>query len=184
MDSLNAGFGISLEPSTQYEVRFTMTDPDGGAPRQPKLITVATRSEPRAWKDGRSLHVYADNDRGEAKDNELTFDDLNAAYQNAKPGDVILLHAGVHRLEGAPYVWKKSGTPDKPIVIRGEGAERTILEGPNRETDLFHMPGADHLIFKDLTVRRTMDYNGYRGAPDARMPIRWSHNECDELLRR
>ncbi len=154
--NLFAGSVFSLEPGTRYEVRFTMTDPDGGAPQE-KVVTVATRTEPKAWKGGRTLHVHAngaDGQRGQANDDAPSFDDLSAAYQAAKPGDVILLHAGVHALAGAPYVWKKSGEPGKPIVIRGEGARRTILEGPDRKTDLFRIPGADHLIFEELTVRR------------------------------
>ncbi|MGM0485225.1 MAG: hypothetical protein ACQESR_00485 [Planctomycetota bacterium] len=156
--NLFAGSVFSLEPGTKYDVRFTMTDPDGGAPEKAKVITVATRAEPRAAKDGRTLHVPADAHepaRRNGRDVDTpTFNNLDSAYHTARPGDVILLHAGVHKLNDAPYVWKKSGEPGEPIVIRGQGAGSTILEGPDRKTDLFRIPGADHLIFEDLTVRR------------------------------
>ena len=34
--NLFAGSVLFLKPATQYEVRFTMSDPDGGAPAEPK----------------------------------------------------------------------------------------------------------------------------------------------------
>ena len=46
--NLFAGSVLFLEPATAYQVRFTMSDPDGGAPARPNVITVATRAEPKA----------------------------------------------------------------------------------------------------------------------------------------
>jgi hypothetical protein len=56
--NLFAGSVLFLEPGATYEVRFTMSDPDGGAPREPKVVTIATRAEPVASSQGRTLHVY------------------------------------------------------------------------------------------------------------------------------
>ena len=49
--NLFAGSILFLEPTTAYQVRFTMSDPDGGAPAEPKIITVATRAEPKAFAE-------------------------------------------------------------------------------------------------------------------------------------
>ncbi len=151
--NLFAGSILFLDPETAYEVRFTMEDPDGGAPEEPRYLTVATRSEPRAAVDGRILHVYPPGFQG-AKENAHVFDDLMSAYERAGPGDVFFLHAGVHPATGAPYVLTHGGNENRPIVFRGAGAGRTVIEGLGHGTDLFQLQSADHIMFEDLTLRR------------------------------
>ena len=46
VENLFAGSVLFLQPGTEYEVRFTMTDPDGGAPEAARIVHVATRGEP------------------------------------------------------------------------------------------------------------------------------------------
>ena len=53
--NLFAGSVLFLEPATEYEVRLTMSDPDGGAPAEPKIVAVATRAEPTACEGGRTF---------------------------------------------------------------------------------------------------------------------------------
>ena len=139
--NLFAGSVLFLEPGTEYEVMFTMKDPDGGAPEAPRIETVATRSEVKAWTDGRTLHVRPS-------------ESILEAYEKAAPGDIIMLEAGLHEAKDAPYVLKKSGEPGKPIVFRGAGADKTIIEGPNHATDLFCLSGVHDIVFEDLTLRR------------------------------
>lgn len=151
--NLFAGSVMFLEPGATYEVRFTMSDPEGGAPREPKVVSVATRAEPVASKEGRTLQVFPGRKKP-ARPTEYMFDDVAAAYAAARPGDIIFIHAGTHAMPGAPYRWTKSGEPGRPIVLRGAGGGQTILEGANLKTDLFHLAGASHLVFEDLTIRR------------------------------
>ena len=56
--NLFAGSVLFRDSGATSEVRFTMSDPDGGAPREPKVVTVATRVEPVVSGQGRTLHVY------------------------------------------------------------------------------------------------------------------------------
>jgi hypothetical protein len=151
--NLFAGSVLFLESGATYEVRFTMSDPDGGAPREPKVVTVATRAEPVVSSQGRTLHVYPGGKKPTGPE-ESAFDRVAAAYDAARPGDIILIHAGTHTMPGAPYRWTKSGEPGRPIVLRGAGTGQTILEGADLKTDLFHLVGANHLLFEDLTIRR------------------------------
>ena len=60
--NLFAGSVLFLQPATEYEVRFTMSDPDGGAPAEPKIVNVATRAEPKAFAGGRTIR--ANTERG------------------------------------------------------------------------------------------------------------------------
>ena len=54
--NLFAGSILDLEPGTEYEVKLTLKDPDGG--NAEKILTAKTRSEPVAFEGGRKLHVY------------------------------------------------------------------------------------------------------------------------------
>ena len=150
--NLFAGSVLFLEPATRYQVRFTMSDPDGGAPAEPKIVSVATAGEPTAFEGGRTIHV----------DPEMG---LMVAYQTAKPGDILLLHPG--RYQG-PLELRKSGRPGRPIVFRGVGDGEAILEanGTSEKTDVVRISGVDHLMFENLTFRggRTAIYSGKPGS--------------------
>ena len=110
--NLFAGSVMFLQPGSEYELRFVMRDPDGGAP-PPKTVTVATRTEPLP-AEGRTIHVYPEGHTGARAVGSIV--GLMEAYGRAEPGDVLLLHAGVYR---GPFVFERSGIPDKPITFRG-----------------------------------------------------------------
>ena len=49
-----AGSMLDLEPDTEYEARFVMTDPDGvRGQRRDKTVTVRTRPEPKPYAGGK-----------------------------------------------------------------------------------------------------------------------------------
>lgn len=149
--NLFAGSVLFLKPATQYEVKFTMSDPDGGAPAEPKVVSVSTRSEPAA-SAGKEIH--ADPRTG-----------LMAAYEKARPGDVILLQGGVY---DGPFHFDGSGEPGRPIVFRGAGDGEAILQadGPENKSRVVSIAGTDHLLFEDLTFRNahTAIYSGKPGS--------------------
>ncbi len=159
--NLFAGSVMFLEPSTKYEVRFTMADPDGGAP-QPKIVPATTRAEPARYEGERHVAVLPVDHKGPRPPGALT--DLAEALKQARPGDVILLHAGVHR---GNFAIETSGRPDKPIVLRGAGEWPAIVEGPDHKTTLFDVRSADHLHFENLTLRRAQYaiHGGNKGGP-------------------
>ena len=53
-----AGSVLDLQPDTEYEVRFAMSDPDGVHGTAERVLTVRTRAEPEPWAGGRVFHVY------------------------------------------------------------------------------------------------------------------------------
>ena len=147
--NLFAGSVLFLQPATEYEVKFEMRDPDGGAPPA-KVVAVATRGEPKAWDGGRKLDVYPERHTGQRV--PASFVGLMAAYAEAKPGDILLLHRGVYKA-AAPYVLAKSGEAAKPIVFRGGVDGEAVLEASGHGSDILHIAEADHLMFEDLTLR-------------------------------
>ncbi len=142
--NLYAGSILFLDPDTEYEACFKLTDPDGGEAQ--RVVTARTRPEPSAFAGGRQLHVYPEGHAGD----EATprYADIMAAYDQAQPGDIIRIHAGVY---AGKLALNKAGTPGKPIVFRGAGDGRSVLIGEERD----HMirVGADHIWFEDLTLR-------------------------------
>ncbi len=138
--NLFAGSVLFLEPATAYEVRLTMSDPDGGAPEQPRIVTATTRAEPKAFDGGRVVKATAE--KG-----------LMAAYEEAEPGDVILLAAGVYK---GPFELRKSGTATKPIVFRGPDKGEAVLEGQgvDSRSRIVTLNGTHHLHFEGLTFRK------------------------------
>ena len=137
--NLFAGSVLFLEPGTAYEVRFTMSDPDGGAPAEPNIVEVATRAEPKAFEGGRTIEATPE--KG-----------LLAGFEQAQPGDVIQLQPGIYK---GPFELNKSGTAEKPIVFRGSATGEAALEadGVGGKPPIVTLNGAHHLHFEGLTFR-------------------------------
>jgi hypothetical protein len=109
MPNMFAGSILDLEPGTEYEARFVMTDPDGVIGKATRLITVKTRPDPQPAQGGRVYHVYPVGWQGPKEPNSFT--GLNCAYNyycgggdtsltgrpRVKAGDIILVHAGVYK---------------------------------------------------------------------------------------
>jgi hypothetical protein len=170
-----AGSILDLEPDTEYDVRLTMSDPDGVSGEAVQNARVRTRAEPQAAAGGRVLHVYPPNWRGPKE--EPSFTGLMAAYAGAgtgdwnvvyqrmvEPGDVILVHAGLYQGDRRNYVDAFSltfdgtylltakGTPERPIVIKAAGDGEVIFDGDGAFR-LFDVMAADYHIFEGLTIR-------------------------------
>ena len=110
-----AGSILNLQPGTEYECRFELTDPDGTTGQTSHTVRVKTRTEPQPSREGRTLHVYPPDYQGPRQ--EPSFTSLLQAYygaglgdwsvvweRRAQPGDTILMHAGLYKSERLNYV--------------------------------------------------------------------------------
>jgi hypothetical protein len=179
-----AGSLLNLEPDAAYEARFTLSDPDGVRGPRVKLITVRTRKDAEPAKGGRVFHVYPWGWTGPKQ--APAFTGLMAAYfmgsdqsdhsmafpPRVRPGDVILVHAGVYKDNrfayggfdpkfggyGTPfdgtYYLTASGTAEKPIVIEDAGDGEVVFDGDGNHV-LFNLMAANYNYFKGITVRNT-----------------------------
>jgi hypothetical protein len=159
--NLFAGSVMDLEPGTEYEVRLTMTDPDGGAPPA-KEFTARTAAEPPLYQGARQWDVFPADYLGAQPESGES--DLAEVFKKAQPGDVIQLHAGVH---WGHFTLENSGLPDKPIVIRGSREGEAVVEGPHHGEPLFDVRQVDHIHFENLTLRRgrVAIHGGNKGGP-------------------
>ena len=174
---LFAGSILDLEEGTTYDCRFTMSDPDGVQGQAVQQATVTTRSVPKIYSGGRTLHVYPPDYQGPRE--QPSFNGLKEAYYGpgtgdwnvvrerpVQPGDVILVHAGLYKADRTDYVTPYSvpfdgtyvltidGTPEKPIVIKGAGDGEAIFDG-NGCHRLFDIMAADYNYFEGITIRNT-----------------------------
>jgi len=172
-----AGSIFNLQPGTEYECRFELTDPDGASGPTSQLVRVTTRREPQPFAGGRTLHVYPPDYQGPRQ--EPSFTSLLQAYygaglgdwsavweRRAAAGDTILLHAGLYKNDRLNYVDPQmtpfdgtmsltlKGTPDKPITIKAAGDGEVILDGAGNHRLLDVMASRYHL-FEGLTFRNT-----------------------------
>jgi hypothetical protein len=147
-----------------------------------KTVTVRTRPEPKPYAGGRVFHVYPPDYKSTKI--EPAFDAVMCAYNyycgggdtvtagrpRVKAGDTILVHAGLYKyhpeyytgdrtinattpVEGTYYL-TASGTPDKPIVIKGAGDGEVIFDG-NGNFNLFNVKAANYNYFEGVTIRNT-----------------------------
>lgn len=172
-----AGSILDLEPGTEYECEFTMSDPDGVSGEAKQTMTVATRTEPQPYEGGRILHVYPDDHVGPKE--EPNFIGIKHAYygpgrgdwtsvrtMKAQPGDTLLVHAGLYRPDRLNYVDPLSGpfhgtlslslkgTAEKPITIKAAGDGEVIFDGGGNHK-LFDVQATAHHIFEGVTFRNT-----------------------------
>ena len=179
-----AGSILDLEPDTEYECRFILSDPNGVGGTAERTATVRTRRVPAPASGGHTYHVYPFGHEG--PEQQPAFTGLMGAYYQGtgdgdhsnvlpprvKPGDVILVHAGLYRGErfiyggidpkipsyginfDGTYYLTASGTPDKPIVIKSAGDGEVIFDGAGSH-NLFNLEAANYNYFDGITVRNT-----------------------------
>jgi len=172
-----AGSILNLEPGTEYECDFTLSDPDGVTGQARHTVKVRTRTEPQPYAGGRTLHVYPPGWEGPRQ--EPSFTGILQAYygaglgdwsvvweRRAQPGDTLLVHAGLYRPERLSYIdpmmapfdgsmsLTLKGTPDRPITIKAAGDGEVIFDGAGNHR-LFDVMASRYHIFDGLTFRNT-----------------------------
>ena len=144
------------------------------------VVTVSTRPEPQPYAGGRVFHVYPPGHTGQKI--EPAFEGLMCAYNfwcagtdwatsgrpRVRPGDTILVHAGVYQynrfeytndakvnrtvpLDGTYYL-TADGTEDMPIAIKAAGDGAVVFDGAGNFA-LFDVRAADYTYFEGITFR-------------------------------
>nr|MBA3642189.1 right-handed parallel beta-helix repeat-containing protein [Acidobacteriota bacterium] len=133
-----AGSLLFLAPDTQYDVRVSLTDPDGGG--DVRLLSVRTRPLPAAPSGRQVLHVVPGSGGGDGSA-AAPFNGVAAAQAAAQPGDTFLLHAGTY----GPVRFQTSGTDASYVVWKAAGDGEVSLGTIE--------VAASHVWLDGLTVR-------------------------------
>jgi hypothetical protein len=139
-----AGSLFDLEEDTEYEVKLTLADPDGGAAE--KRVATRTLREPEIHAGLRTLYVVPGAGGGSGTRDD-PFKGIAAADAAAQPGDVMLLQPGKYL---GSIALKASGEAGKPIVWRGADVDQVILDGSGKDESL-GFSGQSHLHFENLS---------------------------------
>ncbi len=181
-----SGSLFNLAENTAYEARLTLKDPDGVKGKTVQVASFRTNREPMPAAGGAVYHVYPWNYKGVRQ--QPAYTGLLAAYYlesrhadwayappaRVKPGDTILVHAGLYQdnpefygegvegqteqrlgaeFDGTYYLTEK-GTKEKPIVIKGAGDGEVIFDGRGNHT-VFNLQAGDYNYFEGITVRNS-----------------------------
>jgi uncharacterized repeat protein (TIGR01451 family) len=117
-----AASALFLQPGQTYELRLTLTDPDGGGTSQ--TVAAATRTELQADPAGRQRYVVPGSGGGDGSAAH-PFQGLAAAASAAQPGDIFNVAGGIY----SPFQLLASGTAGHPIVFRGPGDGTAFIDG-------------------------------------------------------
>ncbi len=145
-DNMFAGSIFPLEPDTRYEVRFVMTDPEGGG--ADTTVVAETRPEPAVPPPVRTLHIWPGSVPA-GREGVARFTDTEKLLA---PGDLVLVHGGTHKLGPGGVKIARGGGDARPVVFRGAGDGEAILDGGGSPT-IFDIRDTDNLFFERLTVR-------------------------------
>lgn len=150
---LFAGSIVDLTPDTEYEVRLSLNDPDGGSTvRSVKLRTAPVPRLPANMQRRFVVPLAAGQQPGGSGTQADPYRGLRAALQRAQPGDLLSLTSGTYA--DGPYVIGGSGLADRLIAVRGPADGSAVLDGRGAEV-LVDVSGRAHWWFDRL---------GFRGA--------------------
>lgn len=131
-ETLFAGSIFDLEEDTEYEVKLSLKDPDGGDAQ--RIVRMKTWSEPQLPAGGRKVDVRPGG--------------LQEALKQNRPGDTLLLRPGVYRGTLQP----NSGTPQRPIALVGSGQGEAILDGGGA-SHVIGSSGLHDVMLENLTIQ-------------------------------
>jgi hypothetical protein len=146
LGNLFAGSIFDLKPDTEYEIKLALSDSDGGVAN--RILTARTRRVPAAPSPRRVLYVVLGDGGGTGTQSD-PLRGLAAANAAARPGDQILVHAGVY---SGTFVTDKSGSPQAPIVWQGAGDGEAVVDGQGGERAA-SANDVQSVFFVDLSFR-------------------------------
>jgi hypothetical protein len=145
-----AGSAMFLEPETRYEIKLTLTDPDGGGTTQ--TVRATTKKEQQPSEFGTEYYVKP-GDGGGSGTMEDPFRGLAIALTEARPGSVFHLISGTYK----PFVITKSGNKGNPIVIKGPDDKSSVIDGGKTSEGIVTIGDYEgtcgYIIIENLTIQ-------------------------------
>ncbi len=117
-----AASALFLEPGKSYELRLTLTDPDGGG--ETRIVSATTRALPPVEFHGTHLQIVPGTGGGDGTAAD-PFKGLQAAADSAKAGDIFHISPGTYD----PFQLLASGTLSAPIVFSGPDNGLAVVDG-------------------------------------------------------
>ncbi len=161
-----AGSILFLTPNTDYQIRLSLTDIDGGNSTQTRVVR--TQKRPTFPSSGQTHHVIPGNSGGTGTAGD-PFQGIASAQAVAQAGDTFLLHAGDYGT-GGQVNFTQGGAIDNHILWRDAGDGDVIFNQVRIEADYIWLHGLK-FIYND----NNNDY-GLRTSPPAPQNIVLTYN--------
>jgi hypothetical protein len=144
-----AASALFLQPDQTYELRLTLSDPDGGS--EMRVLEAATRRPlPLVWT-GRDRYVVPGSSGGNGSAAN-PFQGLQTAADAALPGDVLHVAAGTY----TPFQVLASGLPNQPIVFLGPSEAVALVDGAGTTRGIITLgewnQTLSHVVIEGLTL--------------------------------
>lgn len=117
-----AGSIFFLSPGTDYEVRVSLLDPDGGNTSRTQIVT--TQSIPMQSDGGPIYHVVPGSGGGNGSVAD-PFRGLSATRAVANPGTTFLVHQGSY----PQFTFDQAGSDKQYVVYKGAGDGEATVNG-------------------------------------------------------
>jgi len=144
-----AASALFLVPGQAYELRLTLTDPDGGG--EIRTVIATTRIPPPAVFIGVNRYVVPGSGGGTGSVGD-PYRGLQTAADNAQPGNVFHVAAGTY----SPFQLLVSGTPTQPIVFSGPGDGTAVVDGAGTDRGIVTLGEYDtsiaYVVIEGLTI--------------------------------
>lgn len=145
-----AASALFLEAGQTYELRLTLSDPDGGG--ETRIVTATTRVEQQPDPAGRYLYVVPGDGGGDGSTGN-PFQGLGAASDAAQPGDTFHVAAGTYD----PFQLLSGGTEGHPIAFIGPDNGTAVVDGDGTERGVVTLGNYDrtigYVILEGLTIQ-------------------------------
>jgi len=144
-----AASALFLLSGHSYELRLTLTDPDGGS--EVRTVSASTRTPPPNEYGGTDRYVAPGAGGGDGSLGS-PYLGLQAAADNAQAGDHFHIAAGSY----APFQMLVSGTDSQPIIFSGPGDGSAVVDGGNTGGGIVTVGQYDltisHVVIEGLTI--------------------------------
>ncbi|WBX75663.1 T9SS type A sorting domain-containing protein [Tenacibaculum ovolyticum] len=127
-----AGSVLFLEPGTAYELKLSITDPDGGSITE--IRTISTKTPLKHSSTG-SIYYVAPGSGGGNGTKSTPFLGLQMAADNAVAGDLFLILDGLYK----PFTITADGTVGNPIVFKSKNLHGAIIDGANTSAGIVNI---------------------------------------------
>jgi hypothetical protein len=140
-----------LTPRTQYEVKVTFNDVDGGA-----TLSTSTTTRDDSPAIGTDYLYVSKSGNDSTGDGSISkpWRTIQKASNNSHPGNTILVRAGTYSEEVDIAV---SGTASNYITYMPYPGETVILDGNQSLGRLFFLYNIDYIRIKGFTIRNTVN---------------------------
>lgn len=137
-----AGVITGLKPGTSYTVKVTIRSGDQS---ETKRLNAITRTLPATTgRPTKTIEAGA------------TMAQVKAVFQAAGPGDVVQFENGTYEVKGLQI--ERSGTPEKPIVFRGQSRKGVVLKCASGT--IIQFLKANDIIVENMTLEGSKTDSG------------------------